>query len=377
MNKHVLLFSLIIILAGCDTPFRIEMSTKTLREENGFSVISEQHTYRRETGGVVEYGSYSFKVSGRAIHNEDVSKLLFPDSVTGCHSSFYSIDDIRLLSDNSVLALMSKSQSYCKLGRRFVAKIYVDAKSKRIVTQRLPLIVSGEEVSASDHAGLFHHLTSEGFSYGYQNHLARLNVLAQPIGIVGVTTQTGESFLFDQQSGRMIDLGKGSVISFEDKHAVALLHTTDRKMNTNTFRAVRVADGKTLDSLSYRSDCYRPAGESARQIAVGNYAMLARNEVVNRQIEAMAKQHVDVSAVQTARNDLAYSPDIEHLIDHFEKAEAVQFNVDRLSGIALTASNWAVQEIQEKETVLNWDDKYQKLTATISQNLRRIKGCSK
>lgn len=379
MKIFVLLLFLTSILTGCDSLFHDEheLSTTTLREENGFSVISEQHVYRRETGLVVEYGSYSFKIAGRKIHNEDVARWLFPDSITNCHSSLYSIDDIRLLSDNSVLALMSISNSYCELGRRFVARIYADNKSGHIVTRRLPLIINGAEIGASDDAGLFHHLTQEGFSYGYDNNETRLNVLAQPIGIVGVTTRTNETFWFEPQSTRMINLGKGRVIRFEENNAVALLHSIDSKSNTNIFRAVRLADGLTLNSLSFRSDCYRPSGEPAREIAVGYYAMLLRDEVVNQKIKSLATQPIETSTPKAAQNNLAYSPDIQYLVDDFEQANAIQFNLDNLSGISLSASNWAVQKILEKETVLNWDGAHQKLTAAISHSLRPIRECPK
>ncbi len=380
MKKTAALLFIMLIVAGCDIPFSeppITTKTKVLRNENGFAVISEQHAHRHEGGGVTEYGMYSFKINGRTVDNEVIAKLLFPDSIVNCHSSLYAIDDIRLLPDNSVLALMSQSQSGCNLGQRFVARIYVHDKSGRIMATRIPLDVDGLEVGASADVGLFYRFKPDGFSYGYESNDERLEVLMQPNGIVGVATSSGETFLFDLETIRMVNVGKGKVLRFEENNKVALLHSHDREANTSTFRAVRVADGSTLDSRSYRADCYRPASEAAREIAISHYAMLAQDEEINRQIESMAKQPVESNTPEPLPNNIAHTPDaaVQNMADHFERAGAVQFNSDKLSGITLTASNWAVQTVQERETHLDWNIDRQKLSVTISPGLRKINGC--
>lgn len=360
------------LAAGCGSNFfdwSIGYPTVVLRKENGFSVISEQHKYARE-GGVTEFGVIQFKLNGRTINNEVISKALFPES-SRCHSSFYEINDIRLLPDNAVLALMSNKGSYCETGDSYLAKI--SSVNNRLHVQRIPVVIAGEERGVDGFP--FYRKMTEGYGTGFSGNEDRLAVQRgaeeRTVGVstAGKVDAPSRMVLIDLHSLESVDMGEGEIDRFVEGDSIALMRQLIRQETTQgvEFKAVRVSDGATVDRARYPCNCFRAVGPAAKDKAGGELWGLLREEQANAEL-ARRLSGAAVAKVDSGRVD-AQAPSTTDIPE-------VEFDSDKLSGIYLRASNYAMEHmLLGQQTRLDWDVSSQRIKVAPSAEIRQIKAC--
>lgn len=378
MTRQLLVIVVLsFFVVGCDissSDSEVQYPSVVLREEQGFSVISEQHTYYRTTGSVVEYGAFQFKLNGALIEEEVVSNALFP-STSNCRSPFYTIHDIRLLSNNSVLALMSTTNPNCDTGRIYLAKI--SPNKNQLQVERIPIVVADKERGLE--SLMFYRSMPDGYGYGYEGHDDRLAV-QRKLGekTAGVLTAwdrgtPSHMILIDLETLKQIDMGEGTIDRFVENEEIALIRqrTGSDASRGIQFKAVRSVDGEVIDHAQYLDNCFRPVGKLAMDKAISSYGMWAMDEEISSEL---ARKAAGEKPPETPhRADEAQVPDS---LDVLLSGRDIDFGSDTLSGISLKASNDAIEEtLLGKESQLEWDETARRIKVTISPEIRQIEAC--
>lgn len=378
MNRklHVVLL-LVILQSGCDSFFTDSAKrypTVVLRNQDGFSVVSEQVTYSQETGSTVELGAFFFKLNGREIGNETISNSLFPED-SDCRSPFYTIWDIRLLPHNSVLALMSVTNPVCDIGRTFLVEI--SPGEKQLQVRRIPIRIGGTEQQI-DH-NFFHRETPEGFRYGYERHEERLAIQrssqSKAVGIVTSESQIAPQHMvmINLDTLSQTDMGEGAVDRLVAGGSIALMRQAIGEGTSQgvEFKAVQIDDGKVVDHALFSNGCFRPVGLRAKDAAMSSYGMLKMDEAAESgpPLESSEK----ATTMSDPNRENAQSSKIP---DVYLSGKDIEFNSDDLSGLPLRASNSAIERmLLGKESRLDWNETTKRIEVTITDEIRKTTAC--
>lgn len=352
----VVVMLLLCSLGACSD--RNPNPTVLLLDTEHLSVISEQITYSNswEGGsGIYHEGKFHFRLDGKEVKPERLAAALFPKD-SRCHNPFYSVGDLRLLSDNSVLVLMHADNSYCQEGRNHLARITAENGQLRVV--RLP-IIGGD--TGFENSYFYRPLANGNHAKVFDSHEERLaiqgHVDAMPV--ILETTMRGWEFphiiSVDLASLTQHDLGPGTIEGFVDNGSIVLIrNNSDRIVDgVSQFTAVRVGNGEVLDKIEYWLKCFRSNDETSSSNAESYF----RNEEVERLAEKVAKKELS--------------------IENLPELILPRFTEDKLPENAILASNKAVaDELLHENTRVEWDTEKKHLRVAISKNIRRIRSCN-
>lgn len=349
LNLLFLIPLMALILSACESGYD---GSQVLRSKNGFSVVSVQRSYSNpSTGGLTQYGEYKFKFLGIPMDPGKVSAALFPEGKQ-CHDVFYRVSDVRLLSDNAVLAMFRISNSFCELGEHFVAKIYV--KNARLTVNRIHV---ANDTAKIDN-GVFMIRVGDKMTITPNEHAQRLleqmDETLKPVYLRIYPLNDAEDRLIriDLRNLDQIDLGEGEVMRFVGDDKVLMLHIPRRnKRPVANVRLVRLSDGATLANQTLRVACLRLVGKEANSRALSQLYMLEQNE-----------------------RNVAYGTAVNGQEIDFPKPSGVtDFDQETLPEPAQTTSNWVVGDILREQLVV--DIKDSDLTLNIGKELRFSKRC--
>lgn len=217
---------------------------------------------------------------GWSVAPDNLGKSLFP-SGSICHSPFYRISDVRILKDNTVLALFNETNSRC--GTAQLAKI--ESKNGDLIIERIPLLNSVLEKTGAKYPGAatstqFGRVVDQRVKYSYSNTTDAFDTQQRSaerwLFLSSLTdTEASDSatidepehaFAIDMQHGEVRDLGRGHIAGVLGDGQIALIRHEMLSKPTRAFveyRTARIADGANIDSQRLPLHCFEPAGKEA------------------------------------------------------------------------------------------------------------------
>lgn len=302
-------------------------STPVAGNPDGIEIISDSRHYPTESGRHY-YRTTRLRVRGRSVDAEEMSRSLFPNEHDVCASPFYTIRDIRLLQDGSALALFSKSEDEARCGKAQLARLSV--AGSRLKTTRIDLsdVIDGTPSVRSRRAGVDTIVFgSPRGGYGYVNTEVELRAQMDTSGtwvIVPLrhaqaedesSVPPRETIAIDLRDLGAHSLGSGEIISFMENESIALMSvrdTGDPKDASVQFKAIRLTDGKLLDSEIFPLRRYSITGDLAISAL---QSRLAASKAASAAESAAAEHHYQ----QTLNQDKAITD--QKLKDEFNFSE--------------------------------------------------------
>lgn len=352
MNKSAitrlfLILSCTAMLGAC-TPRHPREPFTVLHEKSGLSIISEQHSSEGK-----EWANYYFRIGSKLYDSEVVSKRLFADT-DDCYYPFYAIWDVRLLPNGGALALLSSSNSHCRYGHAHLAAVDLDPFGQlRVRRIALP----------SDYTlqnNVFKRPDRQGLGYGYMSHQERLLIQASESAfpvvletLISKPQQEAEGTIaisFPLGEFTLTDLGEGRVLRAPDDDSVLMMQLDRaRPPQSIIFKQVQIRSGETMSSVKIKPSDYRPASPEAKKSAL---------------------LHLDqVEMEETAEYEFAVERGIAG--SKPQKSKVNDFGARHLPPNALKASNMAVAEILEKESLVELIDG--QIRVKTSPNIRALR----
>ena len=277
MTSRLSYFSTLLLLAitGCSNT----NSAETIRTVGDIKVLSEFREYYRD-GGRTQYRDISLKHKGWAVDPDELGKQISPPG-SRCNTPFYRISDVRILKDNTLLALFIETQHLC--GTAQMAKI--ETTGGKVTVRRIPLGDHDPAMKDVRYPGAatsvhFGRVVDQKIMFGYSNTTDELetqqrsaeqwvflNSLTGPEADNDATAYELEhAFAVDMRDGNARDLGLGHIVGVLGDGQIALIRHAIKSKPTRAFveyRAVRIGDGAQIDSQRLPLHCFEPAGTRA------------------------------------------------------------------------------------------------------------------
>lgn len=265
----------LIAISGCSSI----TSADTIRAVGDLKVLSEFREYYRD-GGRTQHRDISLKHKGWAVNPDDLGKQIFPPG-SPCNTPFYRISDVRILKDNTLLALFLETQKRCGV----VQMAKIETTGGKVTVRRIPLgehDLAMKDVRYPGAATSMHfgRVVNQKIMFGYSNttdaletqqrsaeQWVFLNSLTGPEAYNdAIAYELEHAFAVDMRDGKARDLGLGHIVGVLGDGQIALIRHAIKSKPTRAFveyRAVRIGDGAQIDSQRLPLHCFEPAGKGA------------------------------------------------------------------------------------------------------------------
>ena len=266
---------LLFYIFGCST----SDSAQIVGKAGYITVQSEFREYYRD-GGRTQYRDISLKHKGWSVDPDELGKKLF-SSDSACHTPFYRLSDVRILKDNTVLALFVDTDQRC--GTAHLAKI--ESKDGELNIQRIPLLPFGPAPTKPRYPGAatstqLGHVVDQRVQYDYANTTDTLekqqrsaeqwvflnSLTGTEASNSAIAYESEYAFAVEMVDGKAKDLGLGHMEGVLGDGRIALIRHAVLSKPTRAFvefRAVRIVDGVNVDSQRLPLHCFEPVGTEA------------------------------------------------------------------------------------------------------------------
>lgn len=362
----------LIAICGCSSI----TSADTIRTVGELKVLSEFREYYRD-GGRTQYREISLKHKGWAVDPDLIGKKLFPPG-SPCNTPFYRISDIRILKDNTLLALFIETQQRCGLAQ--MAKI--ETKGGKMNVLRIPLGEHDPAMKDVRYPGAatsmhFGRVVNQRIVFGYSNTTDELETQQRSAeqwvflnSLTGAEADNNtiayefeHAFAVDMSDGKARDLGFGHIEGVLGDGQIALIRHAIRSEPTRAFveyRAVRIADGTQIDSQRLPLHCFEPSGKRAIESENSNIRMSEQDDRNQANLEA---------TIEADRRALGMPPLNTATAD--ERAELAQ---QQKIEIKLRARNDAVSRyLEAKHIEVEW--KNDRVNIKVGDQLLEKRNC--